>query len=169
LLHLKSMLHRDSGMTLANGNMEIVPKLKKTWNFFLWYGKYVKLPLVPFDIRFPTMLGMLACFWTGLAFSHSSQFWENALGQHSNNLRNTRKLILLNKADAGQVWHFHLKNQKQFSCWRIVNSAHTARDQLSVLRSRIIFMRLRLRVKILMRLRRIRLRLLPYCISRQNF
>jgi hypothetical protein len=44
-----------------------------------------------------------------------------------------------------------------------------------VLRSRIIFMRLRLRVKILMRLRRLRvkilmrLRLLPYCLARQNF
>jgi hypothetical protein len=34
----------------------------------------------------------------------------------------------------------------------------------TVLRSRIIFMRLRLRAKILMRLR-----LLPYCIARQNF
>jgi hypothetical protein len=51
-------------------------------------------------------------------------------------------------------------------------------DMPSVLRSRIIFMRLRirLRVKILMRLRirrlripRLRLRLLPYCIARQNF
>jgi hypothetical protein len=40
---------------------------------------------------------------------------------------------------------------------------------LAVLRSRIIFMRLRLRVKSLMRLRRLRLRLLPYCIARQNF
>jgi hypothetical protein len=38
--------------------------------------------------------------------------------------------------------------------------------QDAVLRSRIIFMRLRLRVKILMRLW---LRLLPYCIARQKF
>jgi hypothetical protein len=36
-------------------------------------------------------------------------------------------------------------------------------DFCSVLRSRILLMRLRLRVKILMRLR-----LLPYCIARQN-
>jgi hypothetical protein len=45
-------------------------------------------------------------------------------------------------------------------------------NYLSVLRSRIIFMRLLLWVKILMRLRlrrlRLRLRLLPYCIARQN-
>jgi hypothetical protein len=42
---------------------------------------------------------------------------------------------------------------------------------LSVLRSRMIFMRLRFRVKILMqcRLRRLRLRLLSYCVARQKF
>jgi hypothetical protein len=63
---------------------------------------------------------------------------------------------------------------KKFACqFHSLTNNYFSNEFSSVLRSRIIFMRLRLRVKILMLLRflllRLRLRLLPYCIARQNF